>query len=148
MLTETEMKISLWYWKYFSKTYTIHFIWKDGRMSLKRSSHGLYNIFMWTLAITVLWCKITVFRSKLKNNDINGAILQSIFILITMGGTLIQGILFLNRDRLVQLTNELVHCNSVWGKPLQLMYNWTKKYLGTRMRIYLIVLSVDGSSRC
>jgi len=121
MLTQNEMNIALWSWKYCCKSNTIHFIWKDGRMSLKRSSHGLYNIFMYGLVLTILWCKITVVGSKLRNDDINGAILQSIFMLITLGGTFLRINSFLYCQRLVQLTNELVHCNSVWGRSLKLI---------------------------
>ena len=120
MLTLNEMKIVRWSWNYCCNSNTIHFIWKDGRMTLKKSSHRVYNIFMWSLVLTVLWCKITVLRYKVKNNDINGAILQSIFILITLGGTFLRINSFLYCQRLVQLTNELVHCNSVWGRSLKL----------------------------
>jgi len=55
-------------------------------------------------------------RAAIGSKDINGSILQSLFVLIGVGGVLLRINTLLYKDNLVELTNQLLHCNTVWGK--------------------------------
>jgi len=85
-------------------------------MIVKKNQDILYNVATWVLMLVVLGCKITGLSATVENNDINGFILQSIFALFTIGNIVLRANAVLYKDKLVELTNQLLHCNWAWGK--------------------------------
>jgi len=66
--------------------------------------------------VIILLGKILILSATIKYKDINRAILLSVLILVNIGNILtrINSVLF--KNVLVDLTNELLICNSAWGK--------------------------------
>jgi len=111
-----EIKISILTWKVCSNAFTIPVMWQDGNMFLKTGQYKMSSIVMWLIAIIVLLCKISMMRITVRDRDINRLVLQSIFLLTTAGGIILRTNLLLYKEIFVDLTNEVLHCNSEWGK--------------------------------
>ena len=118
MLTENEMKISILVWKYCCRTLTIPFVWKDGKMTLKENQHVWYNSAAVTTELLIFGCKLIALSAAVENKDVNGFILQGIFALMSIGHVLIRVNSSRYRVEMVELTNQVLYCNSAWGKLL------------------------------
>jgi len=106
-------------WKYASQAVVIGFIWSDadgGKLVFKKNQHRGWNIFLWVLILTVLACRVLMLSMTLRNKDVNGSVLQSLFLLITASNVLIRSNLVLYKSKMMDLTNQLLYSNSVWGK--------------------------------
>jgi len=119
MLTQNELKYSIIIWKYACRAFATSFIWSDadgGKLVFKKNQHRGWNRFLWVLGLTVLACRVLMLSMTLGNGDVNGSILQSIFLLIISGTVLIRSNLVLYNPEMVDLANQLLYSNSVWGK--------------------------------
>jgi len=118
MLTQNELKFSIMIWKYACRGFVIGFIWSDadgGKLVVKKNQHRGWNMFLWVLILTVLACRGLMLSITLGNQDVNGSILQAVYLLNIAGNVLIRSNLVLYKTEMMDLANQLLYSNSVWG---------------------------------
>lgn len=114
MLTQLERKLLTLICRISGKTFTIPFHYlENGRISLKPIQNNLQSSVTWLLLITSLILKT---YSIVQDQDISNLILSTIFWLPSATVVTLQLNLWLYRDELVRLTNQISYINSFWGQ--------------------------------
>ena len=117
MLTKLEMLALDRIYLHCCKSITTPVQWKNGKMSLKRnhSAPNVYNWITWILLLLTLASRCSMLPKLISERDINGSIIHGMFLIYNFAGAVLKLNIWLNRVDLVQLINDLLHINSVWG---------------------------------
>ena len=117
MLTKVEMMTLDRIYSHCSKSLTTPFKWENGKMSLKLNHIVLnkYNWITWILLFLTLTYRCVILPKIIAKGDINGSFIHGLFSLYNFCAAVFKLNIWLNKEDLVQLINQLLHISSVWG---------------------------------
>ena len=117
MFTQLEMKMLGWMYNLYSKYFLIPFTWENGRMAIKAHQHLVWNSLDGAILLSTCILKLIQLCTSLENtgNDINGLVIHGILFLGGAAASLCKLNLWIHREELVKLINELLLVNSDWG---------------------------------
>ena len=129
MLTELEMKTLDGVYSLCCKSFTFPFTWENGKMSVKSIQHSFWNSLVQLLVLSTSILKVTQLFAPVGDNkyDINGLILHGILSICSGAAVIYEFNILLHGAELVQLINELLNVNSIWGN--QNIQNFTFLWL-------------------
>ena len=117
MLTKVEMIALNWIYVPCTKSFTIPFQWEHGKMTLKPNHHiqNMYNLITWILLLLTLTSRSIILPKIIGEGDINGSIIHGLFLLQNISTAVLKLNILVNKADLLQLINQLLLVNSVWG---------------------------------
>jgi hypothetical protein len=120
MLSETEFKTIDQVYRVMCKSLVLPFCWKNGKLGLKprRKISVLYNHVIWLLILVTAYVRLAQIPATAAKNDVNDFLLHGFCILHSLTTMTLRGNVWLHNEEMVQLFNQLLHVNSIWGKWL------------------------------
>ena len=126
MLTKVEMMGLDWIYAHCCESSTTPFKWQNRKISLKRNHTvpNKYNRITWILLLSTLTltyrcinfnCRCIVLSKTIGEGDKNGSIIHGILLLSNFAATILKLNTRLHKEDLIQLINQLLCNNSVWG---------------------------------
>jgi len=123
MLTQFELYITSQIFRLCCTSFTIPFAWseKDQILTTKIRSR-LLNYLVWGLLLSSSIVRIIQLPGVIKDGDANQAILHGIFTLKGAWHFINKLNIWLHRNELSELIDQVLRMNSTWGKCFELVF--------------------------
>ena len=120
MLTQIEMKILDWVFYHCSRSVTIPMKWNRNlkRMSLSVKPLNAIMGMSWLVLLPSLIFEALQIPSLAHSRNINGIILHGMVVLPHTTNVLFKLSIWLYKEHMVQLINEILEINSSWGTDI------------------------------
>ena len=117
MLTRVEMMALNWIYVHCTKSFPVPFEWENRKMSLKLNHNitNIYNCITWIVLLLTLASRCIMLPKIIDKGDINGSIIHGLLWLYNISAAVLKLNILLYKADLVQLINQSLLINSVWG---------------------------------
>jgi len=116
MLTDLELKVMDWVYRWSCKYFTIPLSWQNGRITLKFNHWVLSNCFMFILPISTLSFMLFQYSALMDKKDVNASMMYGVLLIYYISLLSYKLCTWIFRKQIVRLINETLLVNTVWGK--------------------------------
>ena len=116
MLSELESRAICLIWRLCCKLFTIPLTWENGKLIVSKKYDILNKISTCTVVLPIFIWKLIQFPKVIGRGDVNGSILLGIFLIVASLHIVFKINIWLYKEAMAWIANQVVYCNSVWGK--------------------------------